>query len=315
MFFCRSRFCLGIDRNGGDIEVLAILAFSMGWVHEAIHVDLEVCLSEKQMELRGKNWDNQQALAKIGEKKVRSLNLYNTSIDDDFLAVLAPRGGLKSIHIVSEIITDRGIELLAQQNELESLLLAGVPKVTDASLDSLAHCSSIRELYLTGTAITDRRLECLKKLPKLWSLSIGNTSITDEGIRKIASRTISLISFENCAIEGHGFASWSQPDKMSFYGNGSRLTDAGFATVCASFPQLWNVVISNTRIGNDGIRALAGQAPTLLRIQKSNIDRRGIEWIVANLPVHALEVAPTQMTQAEAHALVKPQGLRISVYE
>jgi internalin A len=287
----------------------------MGWVHEAIHVDLEVCLSEKQMELRGKNWDNQQALAKIGEKKVRSLNLYNTSIDDDFLAVLAPRGGLKSIHIVSEIITDRGIELLAQQNELESLLLAGVPKVTDASLDSLAHCSSIRELYLTGTAITDRRLECLKKLPKLWSLSIGNTSITDEGIRKIASRTISLISFENCAIEGHGFASWSQPDKMSFYGNGSRLTDAGFATVCASFPQLWNVVISNTRIGNDGIRALAGQAPTLLRIQKSNIDRRGIEWIVANLPVHALEVAPTQMTQAEAHALVKPQGLRISVYE
>jgi hypothetical protein len=315
VFFCRSRFCLGLDRNGGDIEVLAILAFSMGWVHEAIHVDLEVCLSEKQMELRGKNWDNQQALAKIGEKKVRSLNLYNTSIDDDFLAVLAPRGGLKSIHIVSEIITDRGIELLAQQNELESLLLAGVPKVTDASLDSLAHCSSIRELYLTGTAITDRRLECLKKLPKLWSLSIGNTSITDEGIRKIASRTISLISFENCAIEGHGFASWSQPDKMSFYGNGSRLTDAGFATVCASFPQLWNVVISNTRIGNDGIRALAGQAPTLLRIQKSNIDRRGIEWIVANLPVHALEVAPTQMTQAEAHALVKPQGLRISVYE
>lgn len=267
------------------------------------------------MELRGKNWDNERALAKIGEKKVRSLDLYNTSVDDDFLAVLAPRGGLKSVHFVSEIITDRGIELLAQHNELESLLLSGVPKVTDASLDSIARCSSIRELYLTGTAITDRRLECLKELPKLWSLSIGNTSITDEGISKIASRTISLISFENCAIEGYGFASWSQPDKMSFYGNGSKLTDAGFATVCACFPQLWNVVISNTRIGNDGIRALAGQTPTLLRIQNSNIDRRGIEWIVANLPVQGLDVAPAQMTQAEAQALVKPQGLRINVYE
>ena len=276
---------------------------------------LKVCVSGKQMELRGKNWDNERALAKIGEKKVRSLDLYNTSVDDDFLAVLAPRGGLKSVHFVSEIITDRGIELLAQHNELESLLLSGVPKVTDASLDSIARCSSIRELYLTGTAITDRLLECLKELPKLWSLSIGNTSITDEGISKIASRTISLISFENCAIEGYGFASWSQPDKMSFYGNGSRLTDAGFATVCACFPQLWNVVISNTRIGNDGIRALAGQTPTLLRIQNSNIDRRGIEWIVANLPVQGLDVAPTQMTQAEAQALVKPQGLRINVYE
>lgn len=39
VFFCCARFWLGLDRNGENIEVVAILVFSMGWVHGAIPVD------------------------------------------------------------------------------------------------------------------------------------------------------------------------------------------------------------------------------------------------------------------------------------
>jgi len=267
------------------------------------------------MEFRGKRWDNERALAKIGDKKIRSLDLFNTSVDDDFLEIVARRGALTSVHIVSDTITDRGLEFLAENNKVISFLLSGVPNATDKCLESISQCKTIHELYLDGTSITDGRLELISDLPDIWSLSIGNTSVTDEGIGKIASSTISLLSFENCAIEGAGFSTWSHSEKMSFYGHGSRLTDDGFATACASFSQMWNIIISNTRIGNDGIRALAGQSPTMLRINKSRIDRIGIEWVVANLPIEGLDVDPTQMSKAEAQALSKPRRMEISVYE
>lgn len=267
------------------------------------------------MELRGKRWDNERALAKIGDKRLRSLDLFDTSVDDEFLEIVGGRGALTSVHIAGETITDRGLAFLAEKNRITSFLLSGVPHATDRCLESVAQCKTIRELYLDGTSITDDGLQCVSDLPDIWSLNVSNTSITDEGIGRIASNTIQLISFDNCAIEGTGFSTWSQSDKMSFYGHGSGLTDDGFATACASLSRMWNVIISNTLIGNDGVRALAGQSPTMLRINKSKIDRAGIEWIVANIPVEGLDVDPTQLSKAEAQSLPKPRRLRISVYE
>ncbi|MFO7903815.1 MAG: hypothetical protein R6U98_14220 [Pirellulaceae bacterium] len=267
------------------------------------------------MLIHGKRWDNERAFAKLRGKKIRSLELFDTSVDDIFLADVARAGSLTSLHVASELITDAGIIAVTANCKIKSLLLSGVPNVTDRALESLAQCKTIRELYLDGTAITDRGLALVRYLPDIWSLVIDNTAVTDSGIRELASRRINLISFANCDIEGIGFSTWEQPEKMSFYCDGSNLTETGFAVACASFTYMWNVIISNTHVGDAGIKSLAGQSPTMLRINGTPITRSGVEWIVENLPVEGLEIDERQMSSADAESFPKPRRLDVRVLE
>lgn len=267
------------------------------------------------MELRGKRWTNALALQKLAGKRIRSLELFDTEVDDDFLEIVAQFGTLASIDISSPIISDCGIACVAKQNPLKSLMLSRVPRITDDCMAAICTCKTIRELYLDGTSVSDDGVESIGSLPELWSLVIGNTSITDTGIERIASRTIRLISFANCPITGTGFSTWNQSKKMSFYGKGSNLSDLGFAVACRSFSHMWNIDIANTNVGNEGVKSLAGQSPTMLRISNSNIDKTGIHWIVENLPIQSLELSPSQMAESEARQLTPPRKIRVMVHD
>lgn len=265
------------------------------------------------MELRGKRWTNTLALQKIAGKRLRSLGLFDTEVDDDFLEIVAQSGTLTSIDISSPIISNRGIACVAKHNPLKSLMLSCVPRITDDCMTAICSCKTIRELYLDGTSVSDDGVESIGSLPELWSLVIGNTSITDAGIERIASRTIRLISFANCPITGTGFSTWNQPEKVSFYGKGSNLSDLGFAVACSSFSRMWNVDIANTNVGNDGVKSLAGQSPTMLRINNSKIDKTGIHWIVENLPIQSLEVSPSQMAESDARQIAPSCKIRFMI--
>lgn len=100
---------------------------------------------------------------------------------------------------------------------------------------------------------------------------------------------------------------------MSFYGKGSNLSDLGFAVACSSFSRMWNVDIANTNVGNDGVKSLAGQSPTMLRINNSKIDKTGIHWIVENLPIQSLEVSPSQMAESDARQIVPSCKIRVMI--
>lgn len=266
------------------------------------------------MELRGKRWGNDLVLAKMQDKKVTSLGLFNTAVDDAFLRRISAEGTLRSLHITSDLITDGGIIAVAESCQIESLLLSDVVNVTDRALIAIAGCQTLRELYLGGTAITDQGIGLLRQLPDLWSLVINNTRITDAGIRSLGPNTINLISFANCGVEGLGCSTWRQNKKMSFYSDGSKLSDEGFATVCSSFSRMWTVSISDTNVGDVGIKALLGQCPAMLRIAGTRITKAGIEWIVDSLPVELLEIDSTQMSEPEISSLPKPRKLRIIVH-
>jgi hypothetical protein len=267
------------------------------------------------MKFQGKRWTNTLALQKIAGKAIRRLELFDTSVDDDFLEAVAKLGMLTSIHISSQKISDRGIACVADHNPLVSLMLSNAPKVTDECMGAISGCKTIRELYRDGTSVSDDGIESVGRLPELWSLVIDNTSITDVGIERIASRTIHLISFRNCSITGNGFFTWSQSEKMSFFCTGSRLSDQGFAVACGSFSRMWNVDIADTDVGNDGIKSLAGQYPTMLRFNNCKIDRNGISWIIDNLPIESLEISPSQLSESDVRQLKKPRRLNVVVDE
>lgn len=266
------------------------------------------------MYMRGKKWTNERIFEKVGDRKIKSLELHNTTADDALLMNLAERGSLTSLDLSSDYVTDDGIRALVESCALETLMLRRAPLVTDECLAAIANCSTLCELYLAGTSVTDEGIPVIAKLPDLWSLDISHTQITDVGLRRIASKQIELISFDECEITGAGFSSWSVTDKMSFYTVGSQLDDEGFAIACHAFPFLWNIIIEKTNVTSNGLRALAGQKTNTLRIHGSPIDRDGVLWVLENLPIEMVEADPSQFSVEEANHY-RREDLDILVYE
>lgn len=255
------------------------------------------------MEFDGSNWTTEKIIEKIANRRIRSLVLADTSADDNLLIELAGRGDLTSLDITSDLITDAGVSAIAKHCQMESLMLHNAPGVTDKSMPFISTCATLRELYIANTRITDRGIGAVSELPELWSLVVSNTEISDAGIKAIASQSIDLISFEDCDVTGSGFESWSVNKKMSFYGEGSNLNDEGFSAACASLTFMWNVVISDTNIGDEGVMALAGRGPTMIRLRGSKVTYRGIEWLVNNTPVQSIEADSKQLSASQAKSL------------
>ncbi len=124
-----------------------------------------------------------------------------------------------------------------------------------------------------------------------------------------------IVSIEGCPIHGDGFSSWGTNEKVSLYANGSLLNDSGFGTICKVFPCLWNIVVSGTDIGDEGIISLLDHTPTMLRINGTRITRVGVRWCVDNLPVESLDVSDGQLTREEAVSLQGHNGrfLRVNI--
>lgn len=269
------------------------------------------------MMFRGPKWTTDRILARINGRRIKSLELYDTQADDDLLLALAEVGSLTSLDVASAVITDSGVGALVGKCGLKSLMFREAPLVTDRSLKDISACTTLRELYLEGTAVTDDGIGLTSALPDLWSLDISRTQITDTGISRIASTHINLISFNDSALTGVGFSTWSVTDKMSFYTKQSSLNDEGFTVACKAFTFMWNVVIEYTEVTNSGLYALEGQSPTSIRVNGSKIDREGLVWLIENTEIQGIEADPTQFSEgdAERYRVYNGRYLRIRVYE
>src|SRR5262245_45295367 len=98
------------------------------------------------MRFRGLKWTNARILERIGERRIHSIELYDTAADDQLLEVLSNRGSLHNIDLASSEITDAGIGSLARGCELGSLMIRRAPLVTDRALNDISQCSSLAEL-------------------------------------------------------------------------------------------------------------------------------------------------------------------------
>lgn len=269
------------------------------------------------MMFRGQKWTTDRILARMNGRRIKSLELYDTQADDDLLIALAEVGSLTSLDVSSAVITDSGVRALVEKCGLKTLVFREAPLVTDSSLKDISACMTLRELYLEGTAVTDDAIGLINALPDLWSLDVSRTQITDTGISRIASTHINLISFNDSALTGIGFSTWSVTDKMSFYTKQSSLNDEGFAVACKAFTFMWNVVIEYTEVTSLGLTALEGQSPTSIRVNGSKIDREGLVWLIENTEIQGIEADSTQFSAADVERYRDYNGrcLRIVVCE
>ncbi|HET6569146.1 MAG TPA: c-type cytochrome domain-containing protein [Rhodothermales bacterium] len=117
------------------------------------------------------------AAPRIGTEQVRALlplaqqitwlDLSDTQIDDDALAVLARFPNLSRLHLDRTAITDAGLANLGRLEHIEYLNLYGT-QVTDAGLRQLASLTNLRSLYVWQTGATANGVAQLKgSLPRL----------------------------------------------------------------------------------------------------------------------------------------------------
>jgi len=250
------------------------------------------------MEFRGKRQTTQRILKRLGDRAIRSLDLYDTVADDELLFELAERGKLESLDLSSDHFTDDGLQQVVRCCPLRSLMIRRAPLVTDRLLAGIDSCPTLRELYLEHTAVTDQAIGAVGQLPDLWSLSLSHSAITDAGLQSIASTSVNLVMFDECEITGTGCSTWSMADKMSIYTKNSPFNDAGLACASKVFPRLWSLLIPQTQVSDEGLRALAGQRPASMRIMGTRITRQGVLWLIDNVALESLEVDELSPRQA-----------------
>ncbi|MFP6768392.1 MAG: twin-arginine translocase subunit TatC, partial [Planctomycetaceae bacterium] len=116
-----------------------------------------------------------------GFKKLRVLDLRNSSITDDGLTALVSLTNLQVLNLADTKITNAGLETLAGLKTLKTLLISS-PEIDDGAMASITSHSGLEVLNLVGTRISDDGLEKLDRLKTLQSLFLSGNDITDKGL-------------------------------------------------------------------------------------------------------------------------------------
>ncbi len=117
--------------------------------------------------------------------QLRVLRLIGTHVTDAGLPYLEGLAQLEELRIAGSQVTDAGLEHLQGLTQLHSLRVDGCTQVSDAGLENLKELTQLKDLSLIDTQVTDAGLEHLKGFGRLQVLHLGNTKVSDSGVRRL----------------------------------------------------------------------------------------------------------------------------------
>ena len=121
----------------------------------------------------------------IGQlRKLKTLNLRETQVDDSSLAGISQLTELENLDLLKTRVTDAGLAALAGLRNLKRLELS-FTAVTDDGIGSVAALTSLRVLGLGECQVGDEGLAKLKSLCHLEQIHLGG-HVTDQGLKHIA---------------------------------------------------------------------------------------------------------------------------------
>jgi hypothetical protein len=126
--------------------------------------------------------------ALAGNTTLKELSIGGTGFSDVGMPAVASIKGLTLLHLNHDRITDAGLAAMVNHPALETLMFSPqmTPRLTDASLATVATLKALKELTINDTVLTyDGGLKYLKMLPKLERLTFGKVGITDADLAKL----------------------------------------------------------------------------------------------------------------------------------
>ena len=222
------------------------------------------------------------------------LRLSGGGITNVGLRQVASIAGLDDLFLLDAQVDDAGLTRLAQLKNLRSLTIRRSPQLSDKGLECLKRLPKLVDLGLLEVGITNRGLERLKDLPQLRALDLrGSSQIDNTGLEQLRAlkklRTLRLGGYQ------------TNDDAMAIVGRLSSLacltideaavSDGGMARLIGL--PLEEISISRCYgITDDGFRHL-GNIATLRRISV-----RGVPLTGGGL-THLLQLSPTGRATVE----------------
>jgi len=160
---------------------------------------------------------NDEALATMARlESLTTLLLVGSDLTDDQLFQLRTLKNLTVLSVRSDKGTPRGLTVLESFPDLRNLDLSHDVWVDDRALVPISHATELEKLSLGGTSITDEGLAQLTSLRKLRTLYLDHTRIHDEGLQALAG----LSSLEYLDVSG------------------TSVTDEGISALRSALPKL-----------------------------------------------------------------------------
>jgi len=262
-----------------------------------------------------------QALEQIKTlKHLQILDLRNTPINDDGLALLADLTSLRKLYLTHCQLLDNGLVHLRNLTNLEVLVLGGFPggpqgagkteitdegvrqlkelrklqrlylkwtKVTDAGVKELRNLTNLRELtFQDNDKITDAALETIKDFTKLEVLGLSRTKVTDAGLKQLAGlEQLQLLDLDLCEVTDEGMKALRKLTNLRRLELGNtKVTDKGLEEL-VQLPKLERLNLYGTPVTDKGLRQLK-KLPNLKRLDltQTKVTAAGQSEIKAALP-------------------------------
>ncbi|QDU29324.1 Gluconolactonase precursor [Anatilimnocola aggregata] len=132
-------------------------------------------------------------------------------------------------------------------------------RVTDEFLQNIGQQRLLRNLQLSGTAVTSAGLVHLGTLPNLEKLNLCLTAVSDEGFEHLGKlRKMKRMTVCASKITGSGFKYLTRLKQLeSINLHSSPASDEGLKAI-GQFPSLTRLEIVHTNVTDEGLRQLAG---------------------------------------------------------
>ncbi|MCA9109345.1 MAG: hypothetical protein KDA52_05330 [Planctomycetaceae bacterium] len=232
----------------------------------------------------------------------------DTAVDDEGIRHLSDAVKLGEIHLHSDLITDKSLEVLSKLPALTSMLLDGVPHVTNRGVAILSRCEGITELYLKGTAIDDKCGESLGKLSQVWSLNLSDTNITDAILPCLSSMNrLKMLTLDNTGVTGIGFVALPSSVRR-LYVEGCSVRDVAAAVVAENLPALRTLNLNYTLVTDKALEPLSKLADlSNLRLSHTQVTDAGMQCLAGHAELMMLYLEGTAVT-AECITWLKEQS-------
>lgn len=250
-------------------------------------------------EFHGKRITNSRILDSHTMHRWKSLTLNRTQVDDSGISqVCQTASQLKEVHISSDIITDLSMPHICALPLLKTLLLDGVPHITDVGIAHLGTLLQLRELSLKGTQLSDEGVRSLLNLSHVWSLSLADTKITDSGVSQLGHmRSLSILHLERVRIQGWGLCNLHITGRLYLYLDGCPLRDVELIRFLNSHDQLEILSLSNSTVSDTAMVAIAALPElTQLRLECTRITDEGVEHLCGHANLSTLYLANTAVS-------------------
>jgi Leucine-rich repeat (LRR) protein len=177
---------------------------------------------------------------------LQRLTFHAPAVSDSALTPLEELACLDSLTFNSLWVTDKGLERLEKALPNTQIIASGRAYM---EVDRKAPGSPVIYIDLTDTNLTDFSLAPVRRYPKVGSLALGGTRVSDDGLRYLEN----LAELESLQLHG------------------TEITDAALESL-EGLTKLKSLSLSNTRLTDAGVAHLEG----LVRLEELYLDDTGV---------------------------------------